>query len=197
MKTHTKSFVYVVLALLAVLSFLAVWGCAGQTREANRLIDKFNARINKHNKLDRETTELMNTLNTKAKTAEEFKENVEILEEVEDRITQQQEELSKATELLKEAKTLSISADFKTYIEMEQKANEANRELFKTTKKLTSELKNLYEDMSSVSGLSQAQLDERTKAITGLSDEITAEKEEAEKLKKEANNYYKEHNLGK
>ncbi len=114
-KFVSLAFIVTVVALLSS----ALGGCTNQTREANKQIDKYNARITKYNTLDEEASELMKKVNTQAQTKEEFAQNVEILEQVESKISQQSEELTEASKSLEEARDLEISEGFKTYIEME------------------------------------------------------------------------------
>ncbi len=62
---------------------------------------------------------------------------------------------------------------------------------------MATELKKMYEDMGSPSGLTQDQLEEKTKTINELSSQITTQKRKVGELKEKANDYYEEHNLGK
>lgn len=181
-----------------ILLCFAGTGCAvDQTNRANKLIGDFNVHIAEHNKLDKETSELIRSVNNKAETKDEFKKNVIILDQAKTKINQQREELTKALNSLVEAKGLKISKEFKTYIEMEQGANEANEELFRMTAEVVNELKTMYEALGSESGLSKKEVDERTNKIIELNDKVSKQEKKAKELKRKAKEYYNKHDLGK
>jgi len=183
---------------LGIISLLITTvGCSGQTKQANDLIGDFNSLVEKHNKLDNEVTELMKEVKTDASTKEEYQKNVNTLEKVEAKIVEEQEILGDAAEPLEKAKKLDISKEFKTYIDMKLKANDANKELAKKAKDLAASLKDLYNTMADPAGLTKAEIEEKTQAISKLTEELTEQKNKAEELAAEANDYYEEHNLGK
>jgi len=183
---------------LGIISLLITTvGCSGQTKQANDLIGDFNSLVEKHNKLDNEVTELMKEVKTDASTKEEYQKNVNTLEKVEAKIVEEQEILGDAAEPLGKAKKLDISKEFKTYIDMKLKANDANKELAKKAKNLAASLKDLYNTMAEPAGLTKAEIEEKTQTITKLTEELTEQKNKAEELAQKANDYYEEHNLGK
>jgi len=193
-----KRVFYSAIVFLGIISLLITTvGCSGQTKQANDLIGDFNSLVEKHNKLDNEVTELMKEVKTDASTKEEYQKNVNTLEKVEAKIVEEQEILGDAAEPLEKAKKLDISKEFKTYIDMKLKANDANKELAKKAKDLAASLKDLYNTMADPAGLTKAEIEEKTQAISKLTEELTEQKNKAEELAAEANDYYEEHNLGK
>lgn len=191
-----KTFYYAVVFWGIFLLFLAAMGCSGQTKQANDLIGDFNSLVEKHNKLDNEVTELMKDVKTEATTKEEYQKNVDTLDKVEDTIVEEQEILEDAAEPLEKAKKLDISKEFKTYIDMKLEANDANKELAKKAKDLAASLKDLYKTMADSTDLTNAEIEEKTQAISKLTEELNEQKNKAEELAEKANDYYKEHNLG-
>lgn len=178
------------------LLFLTTVGCSGQTKQANDLIGEFNSLVEKHNKLDNKVTELMKEVKTNASTKEEYQKNVDTLEQVEAKIAEEQKILEDAAEPLEEAKKLDISKEFKTYIDMKLTANDANKELAEKAKDLAASLKDLYSGMADPAGLTKTEIEEKTQAISKMTEELNEQKDKAEELAKKANDYYEEHNLG-
>jgi len=184
----------IAVSLLFVMIF-ALLGCANQTKDANKLIDKRN----EHYKTAEEVVEELENLTSgmgQGQTVEEFKQEQDMLKDTKSKIEKAKKELSSGLDNLKEAKELDISSDFKTYIGMVISADSARMEMIDLLEGLIDEAVAFYDLVISNPNASAAELQPYMDKMKEYSEKLQDKEKEAKELDEKAKDYHEEKNLG-
>lgn len=181
-------------ALSVLLFFLLACG-GGQTKEANKLINKANDRVQKYNKLDQEVVSLANQIQALPITSEGASKGLELTKQVKEKISQGKEEIEAAKKELEKIKRLDVSDEFKTYSNMKVDELKLMTQLSDATNELVLELEKLFQQVAAGTA-TEASVGVINQNIDSISNKVDDLKKKTDELSKRAQDYYTEHKLG-
>jgi hypothetical protein len=182
--------------VLGVMFLLLACGGGYQTTDANALVTKANANIDKYNSLAVEVQNDMKAVEALPNDTAGFAQKSAALAKIQTKITAQKTEVTQGKESLTQAKALNISDDYKTYLGLLIDSWTKRDQVSTLETSLVTTLTKIV-DQAAAGTLTAASGDALLKELNDTGAAITTAEDTANKAQAKAQQFFKDKNLGK
>jgi hypothetical protein len=181
-------------ALLALLVF-GLAGC-GQGSEANQALADANAQLDKYDKLAAQTAVVLGQLQTVQPTGSSVNRGLELLDVLDKNIAARDKTAGGATTAFQKIKGMQVKKEVVGYADRAMKYTEALRALDEELAKLSTDYRNLFEQVKKKGAVDAIAVQSLTTKIDQQTQVVDAQRLKAQALLDAVDKYYQQNLVG-